>query len=257
MTILCLHGAYGSAKAFDIQLAPLTSTMKSMYPDIKFHFISGGNPATPPPESENYFGPPPHYRFVNYDGVGRAGDVLERIRQLPKGATAEDTMRVLSEEQEYMPGKSVKEALERLFGILDEHPEIDGILGYSEGATCSATLMVEEARRAQQEGRKSRLKYGIFIAGWPPVRFDGDRGSTLLADECEDMIDVPTCHIIGVNDPYVDGAMALYGVCDPDTAVMFDHGKGHTIPRDPKTLKELAEVIEGTVRKGVEAGQEE
>ncbi|RDK40293.1 hypothetical protein M752DRAFT_277622 [Aspergillus phoenicis ATCC 13157] len=253
MTILSLHGAYGSAKAFEVQLAPLTNTIKATFPNINFHYISGENPATPPPESEDYFGPPPHYRFVDYDGVGRAGDVLERIRQLPRGATAEDTMRVLSQEQEYLPGKSVRRAIDRLFSVLDEHPEIDGVLGYSEGATCAATLLVEELRRAEKEGRKSRLKYGIFIAGWPPAGLDGDRVTSLLADEWQDLIEVPTCHIIGANDPYVDGAMALYGVCEPDTAIMFDHGKGHTIPRDAKTLKELAEAVEETRRRGVEA----
>lgn len=68
------------------------------------------------------------------------------------------------------------------------------------------------------------------------------------------MIEVPTCHIIGANDPYVDGTMALYGVCDPDTAIMFDHGKGHTIPRDVATMKEAAEVIEQTRRRGIAAG---
>lgn len=68
------------------------------------------------------------------------------------------------------------------------------------------------------------------------------------------MIVVPTCHIIGVNDPFVDASMALYGVCDPDTAIMFDHGKGHTVPRDAKTVSELVEVIDQTRRKGLDAG---
>jgi hypothetical protein len=68
----------------------------------------------------------------------------------------------------------------------------------------------------------------------------------LLADECEDIVDVPTCHIVGCNDPYIQGAMALYGMCDEDTATLFDHGKGHTVPRDAKTVQELASVIEQT-----------
>jgi hypothetical protein len=37
--------------------------------------------------------------------------------------------------------------------------------------------------------------------------------------------------------------MALFNICDQDTAVLFDHGKGHTLPRDAKTVKELGVTI--------------
>jgi hypothetical protein len=35
--------------------------------------------------------------------------------------------------------------------------------------------------------------------------------------------------------------MALFSVCDSETAEMFDHGKGHMVPRDAVTVKELAD----------------
>jgi hypothetical protein len=63
------------------------------------------------------------------------------------------------------------------------------------------------------------------------------------------MIDVPTCHIVGCKDPYIDGAMALYAMCDEDTATLFDHGKGHTLPRDAQTVQELAAAIGSTFDK--------
>ena len=65
----------------------------------------------------------------------------------------------------------------------------------------------------------------------------------LLADESENIIDVPTCHIVGCNDPYLDGALALFSMCEEDTATLFDHGKGHTVPRDARTIKELASTL--------------
>ena len=37
--------------------------------------------------------------------------------------------------------------------------------------------------------------------------------------------------------------MALYNVCEEDTANFFDHGKGHTLPRDVRTLNELSQVV--------------
>jgi predicted acyl esterase len=61
-----------------------------------------------------------------------------------------------------------------------------------------------------------------------------------MADRSEDVIDVPTFHVIGCNDPYLHGALALYNVCDHNVATIFDHGKGHTVPRDARTVEELA-----------------
>jgi hypothetical protein len=48
---------------------------------------------------------------------------------------------------------------------------------------------------------------------------------------------------VGSLDPYLDGSMALFNVCNPDTAILFDHAKGHTLPRDKDTVTELCDVI--------------
>jgi hypothetical protein len=39
------------------------------------------------------------------------------------------------------------------------------------------------------------------------------------------------------------GNVALYNVCDPDTAFIFDHAKGHTLPRDKAMIKELGDTV--------------
>lgn len=44
-------------------------------------------------------------------------------------------------------------------------------------------------------------------------------------------------------DPFRHGAYALYNVCDPDTAVFFDTGKGHTIPRSGLVINELGDAV--------------
>jgi hypothetical protein len=49
-------------------------------------------------------------------------------------------------------------------------------------------------------------------------------------------------------DPYVHGSLALYNVCDLDTAYLFDHAKGHTLPRDKDTVKELGDVVREAIR---------
>jgi len=107
--------------------------------------------------------------------------------------------------------------------------EQDGIAAYSEGTVIASTLILD----------------AIFFNGWPPLRLGSCE--ILLADTCEEEIDVPTCHVVGADDPYLAGAMGLFNICDQDTAMLFDHGKGHTIPRDKQTLLELAEVVRGLV----------
>lgn len=81
----------------------------------------------------------------------------------------------------------------------------------------------------------------------------GDTVKPCLADECEDFIDIPTCHIVGCKDPYIHGAMALYDMCDPDSAELFDHGKGHTLPRDERTIGELTSTLNMAMCKSVAA----
>ncbi|GAB0134289.1 hypothetical protein EsDP_00002667 [Epichloe bromicola] len=239
MTILCLHGAYGNASHFRTQLEPFIAEVQQAGPE-QFKWINGGHTAIPPPGFEEYFGPGPLYRFVDYDGVTEFDNLLAKLREFPAGATAEDTIRKLFDDQVPFPAQPVKSTLDSLIQLLDDDAEITGILGYSEGAAVAASLILEEKRRFEEEGL---LKNAIFFAGWPPVRCAGDEVEMLLADECEIVIDVPTCHVVGCNDPYLDGAMALFSMCDEDSALLFDHGKGHTVPRDRRTLQELASVI--------------
>ncbi|KAH7254805.1 hypothetical protein FSOLCH5_011219 [Fusarium solani] len=249
MKFLCLHGSYGSAANFKTQLGPFTDVVQSSGSST-FKWIDGGHRAAPPPGFEDYFGAPPLFRFMDYDGVGALDDIMVKIRDFPKGMNPEDTIRKLLGEKDLFSFDAAHGALARLHEIIDQDPEIDGILGYSEGAATAASLVLEERRRFEEKGIPRRIKAAIFFAGWPPIRLtDDNRVECLLADECEDIIDIPTCHVVGCNDPYIQGAMALYGMCDEDTAVLFDHGKGHTLPRDTRTINELVTAITDTIVK--------
>jgi hypothetical protein len=189
---------------------------------------------------------------------------LARIREFPDCETPEDTMRELMREGIATTHRSTDNALKYLIKIMQERGPFDAIIGYSEGATVAATLLLHEQRRFKKRGIKPMFKYAIFFAGWPPV--DPDRHTMILSDESDAMIEIPTCHIskslclwtcdrvchsdvaVGSLDPYVHGSLALYNVCDPDTAYMFDHAKGHTLPRDKDTVKELGDVVREAIK---------
>lgn len=116
------------AQNFQVQLAPFISVIeKPGALDMKW--IDGGHESTPPAGFEAYFGAPPLYRFINFDGIAGVADMTDRIRDLPEGTSAEETMRKLIGDDEMYPAPSVKEALDRLFKIVDEDPEIDVSIG--------------------------------------------------------------------------------------------------------------------------------
>lgn len=120
-------------------------------------------------------------------------DVLERIRDFPDCETPEDTMRELMREGIASTRRSTDNAIKYLLKIMKEQGPFDAILGYSEGATVAATLLLHEQRRSKKNGTKPMFKYAIFFAGWPPV--DPDSHRVVLSDESDAMIDIPTCHI--------------------------------------------------------------
>ncbi len=72
----------------------------------------------------------------------------------------------------------------------------------------------------------------------------GNRVVAQLADEAGVVIDIPTFHIFGCDDAFLGGAVALYNVCEPSKATMFDHGLGHIVPRDAENVHMLGDILE-------------
>ncbi|KAG6286301.1 hypothetical protein E4U46_005041 [Claviceps purpurea] len=244
MKFLCLHGAFGNASNFQAQLGPFVkATSKSG--QISFKWISGRHEAIPPAGFSDYFGRGTLYCFIPFDGIEALDDVLHKLDEFPQGATAEDTIRQLiqSDYGSQYTLDGVRNSIEYILDAVRKDPEIEGILGFSEGATAAASAILEEKRLWEEEGVPRQLKCGIFFAGWPPLSLKGGQCNVILADESEDAIDIPTCHVVGSDDPYIDGAMSLHSMCDQDSAVLFDHGSGHFVPREPNTLAELSNTI--------------
>ncbi|TAQ85427.1 hypothetical protein B7494_g6245 [Chlorociboria aeruginascens] len=239
MKFLCLPGAFGSAKSFEVQLAPFCKELVSDG-TASFYFTQGTVPCTPPLAFTDYYGPPPHYRFIEFDGI-KGHDILDRLRDFPDGVNPEDVMRELMPKGENDARQNIREALDTLYQTMEDQGPFDGIIGYSEGATIAATMILDEQRRLTDEGREPQIKAAIFFAGWPPII--PETKQLVLLDESDYVIGIPTCHVIGARDPYIHGAMALFNVCEGDVAHLFDHGKGHTIPRDARTIKELGDTV--------------
>lgn len=181
--------------------------------------------------------------------------MTNRIREFPEETTPENALRALVPDgMDRTKAVSPQEKLQNwLFDQMDRIGDVDGILGYSEGGLVSASLLLEDQRRVDM-GHPRRIKAAIFFFGWPPLNRDG---LILLSDETDIRIRIPTVHVIGGADPYLDGSKALYNMCDPATARLFDHGRGHTIPREPRTVVELGVTIRDLIKRAGEADEAE
>ncbi|KAL2262603.1 hypothetical protein VTK26DRAFT_737 [Humicola hyalothermophila] len=250
MKFLCLPGAYGSAKNFRVQLGPLAEELERRGL-ATFTYTQGAHEVEPPAGWEDYFGTRPLYRFMDT----RHGDNfanLRRLRHMPQGMNAEDAIRLFQDtgKGDDWHQEVWSEALDDVFKTVEENPEVDALIGYSEGAMIGASLVVEEARRAELYGTPRRIKFAIFISGSPPLKFEGDdRVVCQLADEAGVVIDIPTFHIFGCDDAFLGGAVALYNVCNRKTSTMFDHGLGHIVPRDAENVCRLADILECLIPK--------
>ncbi|KAI1093166.1 serine hydrolase-domain-containing protein [Rostrohypoxylon terebratum] len=249
MRFLCLPGAYGSAKNFGVQLGPFSKHMEDRGL-ATFAFTQGEHEVEPPLGWENYFGSRPLYRFIS----AAEGDVFEtirRVRHIPRGLSPEATVRLFNKNSEPagLKWQTVRETMDRLFKIIDEDPEIDGLIGYSEGAMIAASLCAEENRRWEESGIPRRIKFAIFFAGSPPLVSKGDDVVAHLADEHGTSIDIPTFHVFGSNDPLVYSSIALYNACNQDTAQLYDHGLGHLVPRDADNVEQLGDTLSDVIMK--------
>lgn len=166
----------------------------------EFYFIQGPYEVTPPEGYEEFFGGAPYYRFIIAEGEeADKVDVLERIRDFPQLETPEMTMRELMSYGIARTDKSAAHTLKYLYDIVEREGPFDGIVGYSEGATIAATLLLHEQVLHEEHGRIPTFKCALFFGGWPPVKptLDG----LVLADESDLMIDIPTCHISKLYNP--------------------------------------------------------
>ena len=144
---------------------------------------------------------------------------------------------------------SVIIALEYLHNIMEDEGPFDGVMGVSEGASVAATLLIEDLQACKARNAQSSLRCGIFFIGAPAWYADGTK--PWIAEQHGQVIDVPTCHIMGTNDILKIGAEQLFKICDADKALVIADPGGHRIPQDFDTNKQVADWIREQERERV------
>ena len=104
-----------------------------------------------------------------------------------------------------------------------------------------ATFLIDYERKVASKEGILFLKCAVFMSSSAPYTADGK--GVLLADEHGQIINIPTCHILGYNYSFVDYSVALYHLCEEDSTAIVDHGKGHMVPHDKRSSKIMIRTI--------------
>lgn len=149
---------------FSVQLDPFAKHMGERGL-ATFTYTQGEHEVEPPVGWEHYFGSRPLYRFLD-SSENDAFEALRRVRQLPRGLTPEATLRLFHNPDSKVPEgfrDQFRTALDRIRKVIDDDPEIDAILGYSEGAMLAASILYEENDKwvKHQVPRRLKVSHGL------------------------------------------------------------------------------------------------
>lgn len=145
-----------------------------------------------------------------------------------------------------------QELLRGLSDVVESCGPFDGLMGFSEGGTVAATILLEDAQNASFGG----LRYAVFFSAAPPFDVDALQAGVLRQlDPSVDgvSIPIPTAHIwssvAGADELKVHESLA--SVCDADCREVFHHNLGHDVPgaKSDEGVAGALRAIERTIEK--------
>ncbi|KAH8897430.1 hypothetical protein GQ53DRAFT_743129 [Thozetella sp. PMI_491] len=217
MRFLCLHGRGTNADFFKSQTARICDTLGQEH---EFVFINGNVPARP---------------MLGMTTDTESGE--ERLGFWPlKGGDA-DRFRCIYHD---------------LRGFIQTNGPFACLMGFSEGASVAATILVEDYRR---HGGSLGIRCGIFFCGVSPLHLDLDCADKLRPLEAAAdgvLLHIPTAHIWSKGGDWHAGmGEELVALCDDSTREEVVHGLGHDIPgsHSDEYWRETIWAIERTVER--------
>jgi hypothetical protein len=145
--------------------------------------------------------------------------------------------------------ESIAQAHELILSAVEDDGPFDGVIGFSQGAAIAASVIIHHAETHPLEPQYSLFKCAIFVCGGLPPNYEGTR--LLSPQDDGQVIKIPTAHIVGKKDSLYPDCMALHGLCEKSNSLLYDHGQGHEIPRDPNRRNAMAAVIKSTMDRAV------
>ncbi|GAB0491887.1 hypothetical protein MMPV_003142 [Pyropia vietnamensis] len=268
LRLLCLHGYRQSASVFHARTGALRKALgralpaaegrpsggalaELIYLDAPFVVVPSEGPPPPPPSPPS---PPFGTGGGNPAGSSSAVAVSARAASTPISAARRTQQRTWGlpnpDETTGWPA-----ARRYLVAALIEHAPIDGLLGFSQGATVAAVLAAATAASpppatlsppgqatassaapqtparpeaaAAETAALTRLRFVILVSGFPPQR----PHLAGLLSPCHPLC-IPSLHIMGEADAQVPVAAsrALAECFAPAEREVYVHGGGHLVP---------------------------
>ncbi|MCJ1465184.1 hypothetical protein MMC07_003800 [Pseudocyphellaria aurata] len=212
------------------------------------YFIDGLIRCTPT-QIPMYESAPPFLRFYDYletKGVPDMIDEKEFVRLAAEHGfngkiVAEDSLRNSTSFMKIKNNEAIPMAHEYIQQVMDEDGPFHGVIGASEGSITAASTLMRDLETCRKNNRKSSFRCGIFMVGFPAV---DDQGRWILCDDGSGLqITVPTCHIIGEQDPVACAGIALMNTCEPKSRVLVSHEGGHLIPHEPEIMNRVGDFV--------------
>ncbi|KAJ5412433.1 uncharacterized protein N7487_006792 [Penicillium crustosum] len=207
MKFLCLYGGGTGEELFKENLEPLNAALPAEY-HVQFQYVK---PLHEIPfvsaDMAAYAGPGPYLRYVEYPQEATVPGLLQEINGTTSGS-AEQVWRGafdwfypkgLDEQRQFK--ESIGRSVGYLNDIIDQDGPFDGLIGVRS-----------------------------FTVDMPPYVSNGSK--FVLADEVGTVFHFPTCHVIGSDDPMIDGCTTLLNLCDSAQATVVEGGAGHLMPQD-------------------------
>ena len=179
---------------------------------VEFDFIDGEVSCGPGPGVAGFY-EGPYYSFYNW----------------PRSLESEE----LEDEA------SLQQAYDLLYDIIEEDGPFDGILGFSHGATLAYGFLAQHRKKNPYDSPNSLFRCAAFFSGMPPFRLGGN-DEWVYDKGIQGGVGIPTLHVAGKTDFVEQHTKKLYAMCEPGSARLVVHGKGHEIPGDAKSVGIIA-----------------
>ncbi|CAI4214238.1 unnamed protein product [Parascedosporium putredinis] len=135
---------------------------------------------------------------------------------------------------------AVKNAFSHLEEDLAKDGPFDGVLGFSQGASCTSAFLLQLARAG---AATVPFRFAILFSTSGIPEWD-------VEDQESVKIKIPTLHVCGEADSeWFEDAKAVTTRCADGTAELITHTGGHVVPKDRPTVDKVIQGIRRLVER--------
>ena len=130
---------------------------------------------------------------------------------------------------------SARRALDFVQETIDEEGPFDGVIGFSQGATLALALLLRHSTDHPLDPPYAIFKFAIFFS-CVGIREDQNHWDSKLG--------IPSLHVFDEADSISAKSTIAKELCEPGSAKLVVHQRGHDIPRDNVSVNAILAAIQ-------------